>query len=195
MSKGKGAKYGKAWTAAIARPNDAPAPVRKKISREQWVINLVTRIVGTKAGGGFVQADDVASDIILLLLNEGGFSWEEDEIERFCHKKAAYMVRRYTGRKEQSECEFSTADGEEFSIFSIIGTSKAMQEICFEANEAYQLLQALPRLQRRALEILCGGGNPINVAEELGVTPWNAVRIIKEGRDYLRRVDPLEEAA
>jgi hypothetical protein len=88
-------------------------PTANRGSKEQWVINCVMRVVGTKAGPGFVQADDVASDIILMLLDEGGFNWEEEDIERFCRKKAAYMVLQYVSRRERSECEFSleTDDG------------------------------------------------------------------------------------
>lgn len=166
-----------------------------KISKEQWVVQIVTRIVGTKAGEGFVTADDVVSDILLKLLDAGGFSWEEKDIEDFCRRKASYAVLRYLRRKERNECEFSNRDGEGFDIISIAGTHPARQELAFEAQEALGLLRALPSQHRAALEILCGGGNPINVADELGLTPWDAVRVIKEAREYVHRVDPLNEAA
>lgn len=172
-------------------------PTANRQSKEQWVLNCVARIVGTKRGEGFVQADDVASDIILALLDVGGFNWEEDDIERFCRKKAAYMVLQYLGRRERSECEFSVEgdDGTLSPILTVLAVERAMQETILEAKEAASLLPLLPNAHREALEILCDGGNPIDVAEELNIRPWDAIVLIKEAREYIRRVGPLEEAA
>lgn len=170
-------------------------PSGDRISKEQWVITVVGRIVGTKAGDGFVTADDIASDIILMLLDAGGFNWEMEEIEDFCRRKASYAVLRYLGRKERNECEFVSADGEKIPIWELAGSVDAMQELVFDAHEAVALLPSLPTKHRMALEILCDGGNPIDVADELSVTPWDAVKLIREARDYIDRVGPLDEAA
>lgn len=163
-------------------------PIKNRTTKEEWVIRRVTEIVGTKAGLGFVKADDVASDVILALLEAGGFGWEEDEIETFCRKKAAYMVLKYLSGKECSECEFVSADGRRVDICDWAQSTPAMQETIIDARYHERCLRAIPDRQREALEILCDGGNPIDVAEEMGITPWAAIALIKEGRDYIDRV-------
>lgn len=168
-------------------------PTAKRTSKEEWVLRCVARAVGTK--GNFVTADDVASDIILELLDAGGFNWEEEEIERFCRKRAAYMVLRHISRRERSECEFSLQDGEAFNIFNIVAVQRSMQDTVVDAHNAADLLPLLPTQHRAALEILCDGGNPLDVAEELGMTPWDAIVLIKEAREWIGRVGPLDEAA
>ena len=167
-----------------------PRPTSTRRTKEEWVIRRVTEIVGTKAGPGFVRADDVASDIILMLLDAGGFLWEDEEIEDFCRRKAAYMVLQYVSRRERSECEFTFENGEAMRIVDLASFVPAHQMTICEAREAEGFLRAIPKQQRQALEILCDGGNPIDVAEEMGVTPWAAIALIKEGRDYVGRVDP-----
>lgn len=184
---------------ALTRDDDG-RPIHNRKSREQWVIACVTRAVGTRGGPGFVQADDVASDIILMLLNAGGFLWEEEEIERFCRKKAAFMVLKHMARREKSECEFTVdgEDGELPPLLDILAVERAMQETIFEAHAAASLLPLLPLLpnkHRQALEILCDGGNPIDVAEEMGLRPWDAIVLIKQAREYIDRVGPIDEAA
>lgn len=166
-------------------------PTRKRISREQRIIECVTRAIGTR-NKSLVTADDVASDIILELLNVGGFLWEMEKIEEFCRARTRAMGLRCLGRRERPECEFVTADdgAGSFSIIDLAGVTVANQELHIHAKEAAALLHNIPTAQRTALEILCDGGNPIDVAEEMGVTPWEAVTLIKEGRLYVGRVDP-----
>jgi DNA-directed RNA polymerase specialized sigma24 family protein len=168
-------------------------PTGKRVSKEEMVIRIATRVVGTKMGDCFVQADDVISDILLELLDAGGFNWEEGKIEDFCRKKASYKVLKYVCRRERSECEFSNADGEERFIIREAGSVSPPQDNYVDARNAVRCLRAIPDRQRQALEILCGGGNPINVAEEMGITPWAAITLIKEGREYVDRVDPVVE--
>ena len=168
--------------------NDATTP-KRTMTREEWVIRTVTNIVGSKAGSGFVKADDMVSDIILELLDAGGFLWPEDDIKHFCFNRTKYMISKYLRKKEKSECEFIADGSEQFSIVDISQSTPAMQDICVDAGNAYRRLQRIPNIQRQALEVLCDGGNPIDVADELGVTPWAAVALIKEGREYVSRVD------
>jgi hypothetical protein len=179
----------------VVQTQSVRQPFKRSRSKEEWVIRLVGRIVGTKLGSGFVQADDFASDIILELFNAGGFSWEAEEIEDFCRRKTAFMVRRYVGRRERSECEFTSDGGEPLSILALVGATPAIQELVIDARRAWGLLAAIPRRQRRALEILCGGGTPIDVAEEMRLPAWEAIWLIKEAREYVRRVDPIADAA
>lgn len=178
--------------ASITREEDG-RPTSKRITKEQWVINCVTRAVGTRKN--IVTADDVASDIIMELLNEGGFNWEEEEIEEFCRKKTACLALKALYRKERSECEFSLGDSGELSIIDLLSISRAMQETVVDAHSAAALLPLLPNRQRAALEILCDGGNPLDVAEEMGIAPWDAIVLIKEARDWIRRVGPMDWAA
>lgn len=159
-----------------------------RISNEQWVVTFVTAVVGTAAGYGHVKSDDIASDIILELLNAGGFGWDADEIETFCRKRAYLEVKRYKCRVERSECHFVAEDGRPIPIASLASRQPAMQPTFVEAMEAAELLRKIPNAQRAALEILCDGGNPIDVAEEMGITPWAAIALIKEGREYVHRV-------
>jgi hypothetical protein len=166
--------------------DDRPSSNRR--SREQWVIECVTRAIGTRAS--LVTSDDIASDVILELLDSGGFNWDEAEIEQFCKKRVSSLSARILGRREIPECEFINGNDERIPIFERDAIELPKQETCYQAQEAIRLLRQIPSKQRAALEILCDGGNPINVAEELGVTPWEAITLIKEGRLFIDRVDP-----
>lgn len=173
--------------AILDRPN------KPKISHEEWVIRLVTQIVGTKRGAGHVMADDIASDVIMLLLDAGGFAWDAEDIEVFCKKAAAKLSSKAFFRQEIPECEFTNVDGQPFEITKLMGSYPAPQEIICDSRTAVRRLRAIPDQQRQALEILCDGGNPIDVAEEMNLTPWAAIAIIKEAREYIDRVDPLDD--
>lgn len=177
---------------AMARTID-DRPTRNKQSSEQWVITLVTRIVGTKVGVGSICSDDIASDIILQLLDAGGFGWEEEEIIEFCRKKASAALVAFKFRKEVSACEFENLEGENFFFDKILGSYPPEQDLIVDAKTAMRQVQAIPNQQRQALEILCDGGNPIDVAEEMNITPWLAIKLIKEGREYVDRVDPIDD--
>jgi hypothetical protein len=174
-----------------------PFQDKPKISKEEWVIQQAIIAVGKKGGFGFVQADDLVSDILLDLLNAGGFAWGRDEIQSFCKKRATWVVHKYLYRQEIAECEFGVSepdyDGEVFSMENLGGSVPALQPLVVDCNTWRQRLKALPDKQRLALEILCDGGNPIDVAEELGVKPWEAITLIREGREWLHRVDPADE--
>lgn len=168
-------------------------------SSEEMVIHWATEAVGKRAGKGFVQADDLVSDIILELLDAGGFSWPEDDIKDFCRKRSQWMVERYKGRREISECQMFKEnnsidaigdEGEFGALAAVSGTYPPRQHLEAYASQMKACLDALPDQQRRALLILCDGGNPVEVAEELEVTPWLAITIIKEGRRYIHEVEP-----
>lgn len=171
----------------ITRQDDE-RPISNRKSKEQWVIECVTRVVGGRGGANFVAADDVASDIILALLDAGGFNWEEDEIIHFCRKRSMYMLAEYHGRRERSECEFANADGESVPVLELNRHVVADQDTHVDASLAAERLSRIPNKQREALEILCDGGNPIDVAQELKVKPWEAIALIREGREYVDRV-------
>lgn len=179
--------------------NSDDRPSSNKKSKEEWVIRVATNVVGARGGKDFVSSDDVVSDIILGLLDAGGFNWDEDEIVHFCRKKAMYYVQDYLGRREVSECNLVKGGGidhkKEFRLTDIKWSQEATQPTYVDAHDAYRRLQAIPDQHRLALEILCGGGNPIDVAEEMGLTPWAAIALIKEARQYVDRVDPMEDAA
>lgn len=175
-----------------------PFDWKPKLTKEEWVVQAATAAVGKRAGFGFVQADDLVSDIILMLLNEGGFSWDEAEITAFCKKKSQWMVERWRSRREISECEFKKdnegSEGDFNDFFEdLSGSVQALQPLIIDCNTWRGRLRAIPLEQRQALEILCDGGNPIDVAEEMGITPWKAIALIREGRDYIHRVDPADE--
>lgn len=68
-----------------------------------------------------------------------------------------------------------------------------MQHLTFDAHVALSLAMALPDQQRDGLLILAGGGSPIDVATELKITPWEAIRLIKEARENVHRVDPFDD--
>jgi hypothetical protein len=166
--------------------------------RERQIIGLVTRIVSARGGAGFVVADDFVSDILLELLNVGGFSWDNAEIASLCRKKCAYMVLAQLGRREISSCEFKSEndDGSPINALQdVIAIKRANQELAFEAMQAAALLAMLPDRHRMALEILAGGGTPLDVAQDLNVKPWDAIVLIKEARQYIDRVGPMGEAA
>lgn len=167
-------------------------PTAPKRSREEWVIRCVSRFIGTRKD--LVTADDLASDILMELLDAGGFSWDEEEIEQFCRKRTSSMILKCLYRKERPECEFVAGfdDGRASRLIEIAGVSAAHQETHVHASDARRLLRAIPNAQRAAMEILCDGGNPIDVAEELGITAWAAITLIKEAREYVSRVDPIE---
>lgn len=166
--------------------------------RERQVIGLVGRIVGSRGGAGFVVADDFVSDILLGLLNAGGFAWDDAEIASFCRKKCAYMVLAHRSRREISDCEFKSEndDGSPINVVQdVIAIKRANQELAFEAMQAAALLALLPDKHRMALEILAGGGTPLDVAQDLELKPWDAIVLIKEARQYLDRGGPTDEAA
>ena len=173
-------------------------PTKNKISREEFMINAATVAVGKRAGFGFVQADDLVSDIILMLLDAGGVNWSDEEIKDFCRKKSQWMVERWKSRREISECEFinSSPFGSE-DVSSVLedmsGWVPAMQDLIIDCKTWRGRLMALPLEQRTALEILCDGANPIEVADEMGITPWKAIALIREARDWIHRVDPADE--
>lgn len=68
---------------------------------------------------------------------------------------------------------------------------KPMQEINFEAMIARGLLRALPDVDRSALEILADGGDALDVAEEMGLRPSEAIETIRRARRHVGLVDPL----
>jgi hypothetical protein len=173
-------------------------PDRARTSKEEWVIRTVAQAVGAKASRNYVGTDDIASDLILELLNIGGFSWDNEEIVAWCRPRARWAVLTHIARRERPECDFEMEklyDGEVSGSIEIMTCIAAPQDVCFDAHRAQALVRALPRKHRTALEILCDGGNPVEVAEEMGVTPWAAIALIREAREYIGRVDPLDEAA
>lgn len=168
---------------------------RNRTSREEWVVHLVTRVLGSNAS--YVEGDDVASDIIFELLNNGGFSWDEEEIEIFCRKKMKGMILRMAGKpKEVRECDIALggdfAEGSSI-IERLLGATHANQENVVDAKIWAARLRSIPDQQRLALEILCDGGNPIDVAKEMEIDPWAAITLIKEGRRYIHMVDGGDE--
>lgn len=185
-----------AWNNLAKRLDERPT--KTKMSREEFMIHAATIAVGKRAGFGFVQADDLVSDIILMLLDAGGISWPEEEIKDFCRKKSQWMVERWKSRREISECEFEkngtfSEEGSGSILEDMSGFVRAMQDLIVDCNTWRQRLKSIPDQQRMALEILIDGGNPIDVAEEMDITPWKAIALIREGRDYIHRVDPANE--
>jgi DNA-directed RNA polymerase specialized sigma24 family protein len=163
-------------------------------SREEMVIHWATVAVGSRAGPGFVRADDLVSDILLELLDAGGFAWDEEDVRAFCFKRSFFMVRQYLGRRERSACEFTDehpdADGGSYVSQLMGGRTPARQHTQAYAAQMLTFLDALPEQHRKALLVLCDGGNPIDVADELDVDPPMAIAIIKEARRYIHEVEP-----
>lgn len=180
----------------IAKVNKPNLYFERWKSKEDMVIHWATIAVGTRAGRGFVRADDVVSDILLELLDAGGFDWTEEEVRSFCFKRSHFMVRAYLAEREVSACElskdsnYSDFDGGSYADQFIKGIYPPRQHLQAYANQMRKCLFALPDHQKKALLILCDGGNPIDVSEELGVTPALAITIIREARRFVHMVEP-----
>jgi DNA-directed RNA polymerase specialized sigma24 family protein len=161
-------------------------------SREQVVIEMVCWMCGQRLGGD-MSADDLASDIIERLWASGGFAWETNEIKAYVNTAVRRRASEIFKRKTVSEWVVGE-NGDDLSLFDVRRfVTPPHQETHVEAILAMALVRALPEQQMRALLILGGGGNPIEVASELGLEPWAAIRLIKEARANIYRVDRVED--
>lgn len=168
----------------IGSPSQKP---KSKITRDGWVLIIAADALGTGSADGLLHKEDVLSEVLVRLLDAGGFSWEEEEIREYCKNQARKMWFRHKFRPERPESEFETEETEGWHRAR--GISLPFQEISFMANESIHILSNLPSSHREALETLADGGNPVEVAEEQGISVSEAIRLIKEARSYVSRVD------
>jgi len=162
---------------------------RRNITQEEWLLAIATEVIGTRSFCGTLHHEDVLSDVLLKLIEAHAFAWDEQTVVDFCKREARNIFYGNLRRKEFVVSEFEYDD----TITDIIDRKahqEPMQEINYMAAESVGLLRAIPDKHRAALEILIDGGNPIHVAEELRVSPALAMRLIREAREYVMRVDP-----
>lgn len=168
---------------------------KRRKSHEQQVIDTVMEACASILGG-LPHADDVASDIIERMWRLDYFGWEISRVRAYARKTARGKRAHHFNRHTRSESEFGSDDAARggFSILERIqGSTPPMQHLTFDAHVALSLAMALPDQQRDGLLILAGGGSPIDVATELKITPWEAIRLIKEARENVHRVDPFDD--
>lgn len=162
---------------------------REKMTHEEWALMIATNAVGTGSRDGTLHREDVLSDILLKLIDAGGMRWDAEQITEFCQSEARKILTKHFWRVEKPEAEFSNED----FIQSVLDTRShqiAMQELIFIARESAGLVRALPTPHRLALETLIDGGNPVEIAEEQGISVAHAITLIKEARAYVSRIDP-----
>jgi DNA-directed RNA polymerase specialized sigma24 family protein len=164
-------------------------PTCRKMSPNEWVVEVVKKSVGARAQDGVLSKEDIVGDVLLSLLDQGGFNWEEEEIVVFARKMARAMTMKHAFRVERHREGFGFDGDEQFAI-ELRQVTEPFQEISYRAKEAVGFLNAIPTNSRAVLKILCDGGNPIDIAEEFGVSPVAAITLIKEAREHINRVDP-----
>lgn len=203
----------KRWNAIcskIARPHEAPPAPREKTygSREERIIQIVNEVFGSK---DTATADDAASDVIIELWETGRFGEDFDAVREYAESRARAALTRLRCQETKTFSQLGTHQtikrmGGEVSYNGVMEEcfgsavygywmthhpSDAFQKLM--ALEAIALTNSLPNDQRLALHILAGGGTPIDVAREMGLEPWDAIRLIKEARSNIHRVDPSND--
>lgn len=183
--KGKAEGY---W----ARQWGCVTPQLRRLPREQIVIQTVMTMC--RAKHDLPETDDLASDIIMKLWQNGGFAWELDRIRAYVAAHVRYVWITHISRKTKNASEFG--DDDDFDIFNHApaASTQPTQETFVMAGEALRLAYALPNNQRDCLLILADGGSPLDVAVEMGIEPWAAIHLIKEARANIHRVDAAEAA-
>lgn len=170
-----------------------------KRSREEIILDIVNQESGHS---GSYLVDDFASDLILELWQERKFGEDFDAVREYVRAGIRRAIRRAEGQLRcEVDCYARDRDRSgkielrPIDSFHIRSWTKPLQELRIEAGEALALAKALPTKQRDCLLIMADGGNPFDVANDMGMKPWDAIRLIKEAREYVHRVDGIDEAA
>lgn len=177
----------------LCKPEVIEYRAADKRTREQKVVEIVTEECGRYS---LSTMDDLASNIIVKLWEDEQFREEIDDVRAYVRGCVRNELRKRNREMPASQMERPEQDFDGENILERLGASTAAcQHTRAMALEAYYLTLALPTDQCRALHILAGGGSPIDVAREMVMEPWDAIRLIKEARLNLFRVDPLDDAA
>lgn len=172
----------------IARPHDVEDHVPRK-SREQLLVEVIMEECRKH---GLSEVDDICSDLILEL-------WEDTSPLDFDHIRGrvrssirwAFVRRRSRHRKTLFFCDMpADLENDEGDLRILSLAVSGGQEIHMEALYALDLVEVLPKNERDSLMILADGGNPLDVAAEMGIEPWDAIRLIRRARGYVHRVEP-----
>ena len=162
---------------------DAAYPQKKQFARYEFVFWIVRKICDRVV----VNGSEESGAVLTALWERGGFDWEAERIEsftwRFMRNAQLSESQRLTKHSPIAE---SLEYGEEGWVLP--DGHHSSPEVCAQASEARGLLLLLPTRSREALEILIDGGSPLDVATEFGVTPWEAVEIIKQARYEVTRL-------
>lgn len=175
---------------------------RKYRERERVVIQVIVSMCRGQLSYGST-ADDLASDLIERVWSAHGFGWDLGSIKAYVRSAIRTEMIKVNGNKTLAASQFGDAEGFDMGegpgldLLAFVGHREyPRQDKVIEAHEALALVASLPDNQRECLLILADGGSPLDVARDMEMEPWAAVRLIKEARVNIHRVDPSwDEAA
>lgn len=127
--------------------------------------------------------DDVQSDIIFQLWSNGGFEWDGHQVRRYVGGAIRNALRKAGAAKAVLESQIGDDDS---NALSRLVKVRPHQHTHLLAKEALAILKTIEPDQAKALLILGDGGTPLEVAEEMQLDPWAAVRKIREARAAVR---------
>lgn len=109
--------------------------------------------------------------------------WDDEKIASYT--RGFLRVRAHPSATQSITGDITDAD--------FIGSRHWMTRFCdqetyLEASNARAKLMALPDQHRDILLFLADGGSPIEYAKEKNITPWLALSLIKEARDFFSRI-------
>lgn len=168
-------------------------------AKSQIESGIVVMIVSNECGRFTHHSmDGLASDLIAGIWFKG----TEFESETHLRKYVREAIRRHwmnqvrAYRRTKLFCELLGDEDDETEWLSqMLGAVRPNQECVVEVKRLRRLSRGWPMLHQKIFSILAEGGGVLDAAKELGMSPFDVIRFLREARTFVETGSSLEMAA
>lgn len=139
--------------------------------------------------------DDLASDLIASIWAKEKEFENETHLRRYTWRALErHMMNQQRAKKRVKMFSESFDEGqtEEEWLDTVAGIAP-MQETTMEAKLLRRIAREWPFVHKMIFRILADGGSILEAAQELGLPPWDAIRLLEECRRFVETGVSVEE--
>lgn len=167
-------------------------------ARHEIAPEIIVRVVTAECGRFTHHSlDDLASDLIsgiwLKKREFGGDGHLRAYVREAIRRHWMNQVKAYFRRRLFSEMVGDGEDEEEW--LANLGVVPAQQEYVVDAKRLKRFCMDWPFVHKRLFLLLADGASLLEAATEFGLPPWDAIRLLREIRQFVVNGHSLEPVA
>lgn len=134
----------------------------------------------------YYTMDDLASDLIVSIWTKQTEFENEVHLRRYVWRALEnHMMNRAKAlRRIRMFSECLGEDQSEEDWLDTVGAYPAPQDGTIDAKRLKKMAREWPLVHRKVFGVLAEGGSILEAANEFGLSPWDAIRLLREMRQF-----------